>query len=103
MDRPKIPRFYGHPYRNRTTLEGVIHFLRTGFADFLTLTCAVLSHANTGGKVFSGMHHSVPWPDEGRFHSLSYSEYGHGLAEHRVYMHIAYWGTVSAQGWLLGY
>lgn len=48
---------------NRTTLEGVIHFLRTGFADFLTLTCAVLSHANTGGKVFSGMHHSV-WHED---------------------------------------
>jgi len=50
---------------NRTTIEGVIHFLRTGFADFLQFfwVQAFPGGKATGGTSYHGAHHSV-WHED---------------------------------------
>lgn len=50
---------------NRTSMQGIVHFFQTGFADFLTFS-AVRSFPeskSSGGKMFSGSHHSV-WHED---------------------------------------
>lgn len=50
---------------NRTTIQGVIHFLQTGFVDFLNFS-AVKDYPgsrSSGGKTFMGRHHSV-WHED---------------------------------------
>mmetsp|Transcript_146873 Transcript_146873/g.271217 ORF Transcript_146873/g.271217 Transcript_146873/m.271217 type:complete len:409 (-) Transcript_146873:56-1282(-) len=52
---------------NRTTMQGVIHFLQTGFVDFLNFS-AVKDYEgsrSSGGKTFMGRHHSV-WHEDCR-------------------------------------
>jgi len=50
---------------NRTTIEGVIHFLQTGFVDFLSFLSVkdFPGGKNTGGKAYCGAHHSV-WHED---------------------------------------
>jgi len=50
---------------NRTTIEGVIHFLRTGFADFLQFlySQAFPGGKATGGTSYHGAHHSI-WHED---------------------------------------
>eukprot|EP00418_Pyrodinium_bahamense_P084032 CAMPEP_0179059000 /NCGR_PEP_ID=MMETSP0796-20121207/25134_1 /TAXON_ID=73915 /ORGANISM="Pyrodinium bahamense, Strain pbaha01" /LENGTH=426 /DNA_ID=CAMNT_0020755757 /DNA_START=105 /DNA_END=1383 /DNA_ORIENTATION=- len=52
---------------NRTTIEGVIHFLRTGFADFLQFAWvqAFPGGKATGGNSYHGAHHSIWHEDMG--------------------------------------
>mmetsp|Transcript_102841 Transcript_102841/g.187759 ORF Transcript_102841/g.187759 Transcript_102841/m.187759 type:complete len:371 (-) Transcript_102841:171-1283(-) len=50
---------------NRTSMEGVIHFLRTGFRDFFQFSevrCFPESKSS-GGKMFRGEHHSI-WHED---------------------------------------
>jgi len=50
---------------NRTTMEGVIHFLETGFSDFLNFLSVkdFPGGKQTGGKAYCGAHHSV-WHED---------------------------------------
>jgi len=50
---------------NRTTMQGIIHFLDTSFVDFLQFSTvkAFPESKNSGGKMFSGVHHSV-WHED---------------------------------------
>lgn len=50
---------------NRTTMQGVIHFLQTGFADFLRfwLVKPFPGSIASGEKAFCGAHHSV-WHED---------------------------------------
>mmetsp|Transcript_20202 Transcript_20202/g.57795 ORF Transcript_20202/g.57795 Transcript_20202/m.57795 type:complete len:424 (+) Transcript_20202:86-1357(+) len=50
---------------NRTTLEGVIHFLENRFSDFLSFLSVkdFPGGKHTGGKAYCGVHHSV-WHED---------------------------------------
>eukprot|EP00405_Crypthecodinium_cohnii_P042493 CAMPEP_0206557908 /NCGR_PEP_ID=MMETSP0325_2-20121206/19423_1 /ASSEMBLY_ACC=CAM_ASM_000347 /TAXON_ID=2866 /ORGANISM="Crypthecodinium cohnii, Strain Seligo" /LENGTH=505 /DNA_ID=CAMNT_0054058997 /DNA_START=146 /DNA_END=1663 /DNA_ORIENTATION=+ len=46
---------------NRTTIQGVVHFLKSRFSDFLQffLVKDFVGGKDTGGKAYCGVHHSV--------------------------------------------